>query len=199
MIGGRGDWASWQGRARADAGRRRGSPTSPSPARDGTFTVAGPLRPGLILTGPAQRLAEPLVQLNLVATLDQRRADIRLAPEQPRRRARRRRAGRSRPEPLPGPARRRPPDRARRDRARPSRPRRPARDDPQRRRSRRPASPIELRAASLTFGGDDDRGAARGRQRPGPRRGHHRPGLGAREPHPRLRRGRRRHDRQRHA
>ena len=36
------------------------------------------MRPGLILTGPAQRLAAPLVQMNLIAALDHRRANIRL-------------------------------------------------------------------------------------------------------------------------
>ena len=64
-----------------------------------------------ILAGPAQRLAEPLVQLNLVATFENRRADLRL------------RASTAAPlalaaeglvdlgaEPLPGPARRRPAD-----------------------------------------------------------------------------------------
>jgi len=46
--------------------------------RDGTFTVLGPLRPGLVLQGPAQRLAEPLVHMNLVSTFENRRADLRL-------------------------------------------------------------------------------------------------------------------------
>ena len=52
--------------------------------RDGTFTVQGPLRPGLILAGPAQRLAAPLVQIEPRSpTLEQRRANLRLRAQQP--------------------------------------------------------------------------------------------------------------------
>jgi translocation and assembly module TamB len=74
---GQGDWASWQGRAQATLGGR-GIADLAIAGRDGTFTVQGPLRPALILTGPAQRLAAPLVQMNLISTLQNRRADIRL-------------------------------------------------------------------------------------------------------------------------
>jgi len=77
QISGRGDWARWQGRARATLGGQGLADLSIS-GRDGTFTTTGPLRPDLIVTGPAARLAEPLVRLNLVTRLQQRRADIRL-------------------------------------------------------------------------------------------------------------------------
>ena len=76
-IDGRGSWAQWQGRARATLGGR-GLADLTIAGRDGTFTIDGPLRPNLIVTGPAQRLAEPLVRLNLVTRFDERRADIRL-------------------------------------------------------------------------------------------------------------------------
>ena len=76
-VAGRGDWARWQGRAQAMLGGR-GVADLAIAGRDGRFTLEGPMRPGLFLTGPAQRLAGPIVQTNLVATLDQRRADIRL-------------------------------------------------------------------------------------------------------------------------
>jgi translocation and assembly module TamB len=75
-IGGRGTWASWQGRARAALGGQSLGDLAVI-GRDGTFTVDGILRPGLMLQGPAQRLAEPETRVNLVARLDQRRADIR--------------------------------------------------------------------------------------------------------------------------
>jgi translocation and assembly module TamB len=76
-VNGAGTWASWRGRAGATLGGQRLADLAVT-GRDGTFTLMGPLRPGLILTGPAQRLAEPLAQLNLTATLAQRRADIRM-------------------------------------------------------------------------------------------------------------------------
>ena len=76
-LSGRGSWASWQGRAQAMLGGR-GFADLAVAGRDGTFTITGPTRPGLLLTGPAQRLASPLVQVNLVTALEQRRATIRL-------------------------------------------------------------------------------------------------------------------------
>ncbi len=78
QISGRGSWANWQGRAQAVLG---GQPLANLAIRgkDGTFTVNGPVRPNLVLApGPASQLLAPLVQVNLVTTLDQRRADIRL-------------------------------------------------------------------------------------------------------------------------
>ncbi|MBV9883042.1 MAG: translocation/assembly module TamB domain-containing protein [Sphingomonadaceae bacterium] len=76
-ISGQGDWANWQGRAQAMLGGT-GIADLALGARNGTFTLLSPTRPGLLLSGPAQRLAGPLVQTSLVATLDQRRANIRL-------------------------------------------------------------------------------------------------------------------------
>ncbi|TMJ11879.1 MAG: translocation/assembly module TamB, partial [Alphaproteobacteria bacterium] len=47
-------------------------------AKNGTFTVTGPLNPGLVMAGPVQRLTAPFVQVNLTTTLDQRRANTKL-------------------------------------------------------------------------------------------------------------------------
>jgi translocation and assembly module TamB len=77
VIDGSGSWAQWQGRARATLGGA-GLANLTITGRDGTFTIDGPLRPNLIVTGPARRLAEPLVRLNLVTRFAERRADIRL-------------------------------------------------------------------------------------------------------------------------
>jgi translocation and assembly module TamB len=77
QIDGRGSWANWQGRARAMLGGQ-GLADLAIAGREGTFTVTGPLRPSLIVEGPARRLADPLVQLNLVTRFAQRRAEIRL-------------------------------------------------------------------------------------------------------------------------
>ena len=76
-IAGGGSWAAWQGRARAALGGQGLADLAIS-ARDGTFTLRGPVRPGLLLEGPVRRLFEPLVQVNLVTTLENRRADMRL-------------------------------------------------------------------------------------------------------------------------
>ncbi|PTQ10712.1 hypothetical protein CLG96_09875 [Sphingomonas oleivorans] len=76
-VNGRGDWANWRGRA---VGRLAGAPLANLAilGRDGDFRVKGALRPGLALGGPAARLTEPRVDLDLLARLDERRADTRL-------------------------------------------------------------------------------------------------------------------------
>jgi translocation and assembly module TamB len=77
VVGGNGTWANWQGRARATLGGG-GLADLVVTARDGTFTVEGPLRASLLLTGPAQRLAEPITMLRASARMAQRRADVTL-------------------------------------------------------------------------------------------------------------------------
>jgi translocation and assembly module TamB len=76
-IGGRGSWQRWDGRLTA-ALAGDGIANLAISARDGTFRITGPTRPGLLFEGVAQRLLAPLVQLDLVTTLDERRADVRL-------------------------------------------------------------------------------------------------------------------------
>lgn len=76
-LQGRGTWADWQGRLRAAVGGE-GVADVAIGAEDGTFTVRGPVRAGAFLSGPAQRLVQPFVQLDLTAALEDRAADIRL-------------------------------------------------------------------------------------------------------------------------
>ncbi len=76
-IGGRGSWSAWEGRARANVAGQ-GFANLSIQARNGTFTVTGPVRAALLAPAAAQRLLSPLVQVNLVTTLEERRADVRL-------------------------------------------------------------------------------------------------------------------------
>lgn len=76
-VEGQGDWARWQGRARAGLGGR-GIADLRISGRDGTFTVQGPLRPGPFVTGPIEQLAGPIALVHLVSTFEDRRADMRL-------------------------------------------------------------------------------------------------------------------------
>ncbi|MDT9599706.1 translocation/assembly module TamB domain-containing protein [Sphingosinicella rhizophila] len=77
-VKGAGSWSNWKGRARA-ALAGQGLADLAIGARDGTVSLSGPTRPGLLLAeGPVQRLLQPLVQVNLVTALAERRADTRL-------------------------------------------------------------------------------------------------------------------------
>lgn len=77
-IGGNGSWTSWRGKARAVLGGREFANLDVG-AKDGTFTVAGPMNPGLLMAaGIPKTLLSPQVQVNLTTKLDQRRADTRL-------------------------------------------------------------------------------------------------------------------------
>jgi translocation and assembly module TamB len=77
-VNGKGSWANWNGRAVATLGGKAFADLSIG-ARSGTFTFTGPLQPALMMAdGPVRRLLEPSVQLNLVTTLSNRRADTRL-------------------------------------------------------------------------------------------------------------------------
>ena len=76
-IDGKGNWANWKGRAQAMLGDR-GLANLAITGRDGLFDVNGRMRPDLLLSGPAQRLTAPLVQLNLTTRLADRKADTKL-------------------------------------------------------------------------------------------------------------------------
>ncbi|HEX8535264.1 MAG TPA: hypothetical protein VF662_13950, partial [Allosphingosinicella sp.] len=76
-IGGRGSWANWQGRAQALLGGKPFANLNVG-ARDGTFTVDGPIRPDILVPPSARRILSPFIQVNLVTTLAERRADTRL-------------------------------------------------------------------------------------------------------------------------
>ena len=77
-VGGHGTWADWRGRARAQLGGRAFADLAVG-ARDGTFTVTGPMNPAMLMAaGPAKNLLSPIVQVNLTTKFDRRRADTRL-------------------------------------------------------------------------------------------------------------------------
>ena len=76
-VGGRGDWADWHGTAAGTVGTERLAALNVT-GRNGTFHVTGDVRPGLVLTGPAARLTEPAITIDLTTTLAQRTADTRL-------------------------------------------------------------------------------------------------------------------------
>jgi translocation and assembly module TamB len=82
-LNGRGSWQDWNGRAVAQLGGKSFLNLGVN-GKKGTFTVVGPVAPGLLLAaGPARRLLEPMVQVSLVTTLSQRRADTRLRLSSP--------------------------------------------------------------------------------------------------------------------
>lgn len=76
-IDGRGSWQRWDGRMQASLG---GQPLAnlTVAARNGSFTLRGPTRPGLIAPAAA-RLTAPVLNVDASATLDNRVADTRLA------------------------------------------------------------------------------------------------------------------------
>ncbi|HYJ31053.1 MAG TPA: translocation/assembly module TamB domain-containing protein [Allosphingosinicella sp.] len=75
-LEGRGSWSDWNGRFRAALGGQSFANISVQ-AREGTYTIAGPMRLDLVLAGQAQRLVAPLTMVNLVTTWENRRADLR--------------------------------------------------------------------------------------------------------------------------
>ncbi|HYD12483.1 MAG TPA: translocation/assembly module TamB domain-containing protein [Allosphingosinicella sp.] len=77
VMGGNGTWANWRGRAVATLDGQALANLQVT-ARDGTFEADGLTRPGLVLTGPVQRLAEPAAMLHASGRLVQRRADLRV-------------------------------------------------------------------------------------------------------------------------
>jgi translocation and assembly module TamB len=77
-VNGRGSWKDWNGRAIAQLGGKAFANFGIN-AKSGTFTVNGQANPGLMLAeGPVKRLLQPLVQVNLVTTMANRRADTKL-------------------------------------------------------------------------------------------------------------------------
>jgi translocation and assembly module TamB len=82
-IGGNGTWTNWRGRARAVLGGKEFADLAVG-AKDGAFTVTGPMNPGLLMAaGVPKNLLSPQVQVNLTTKLDQRQADTRLSLSSP--------------------------------------------------------------------------------------------------------------------
>ncbi|MEO6216532.1 MAG: translocation/assembly module TamB domain-containing protein [Sphingomonas sp.] len=77
-IGGRGSWSAWQGKAMATLGGQALAGLDLQ-ARNGTFTLHGPLHPGVLMAGPVERLTAPQLLVDLTTTLANRRADTRLS------------------------------------------------------------------------------------------------------------------------
>ncbi|MDO6415542.1 translocation/assembly module TamB domain-containing protein [Sphingomonas sp. BIUV-7] len=77
LAKGNGDWADWKGRLTGALGGEALAKLDVT-GRNGTFRSIGAIRPGLILTGPAARLTEPAIQLDLVTALAGRKVDTKL-------------------------------------------------------------------------------------------------------------------------
>ena len=74
-LSGEGDWAKWDGRLAATLGQEQIADVALG-ARDGTFTVTGPLRLGQFAPDAAQALLAPVIALDLTTTLNERRAAV---------------------------------------------------------------------------------------------------------------------------
>jgi translocation and assembly module TamB len=74
-LNGAGDWKKWDGKLTGRMGSE-GLANVAIAARQGTFTVRGPMRPGLLLTGPGRNMLEPVTIIDLTAALKDRRAQI---------------------------------------------------------------------------------------------------------------------------
>jgi len=75
-VNGKGDWQKWDGRLTGRMGNDSLANVALT-ARDGTFTLRGPMRPGLFLTGPSRNMLEPITQIDITAALADRRAQVR--------------------------------------------------------------------------------------------------------------------------
>src|SRR5690606_23004280 len=65
-INGKGDWQTWDGRLTGRMGDDALANVALT-ARDGTFTLRGPMRPGLFLTGPSRNMLEPVTRIDMTA------------------------------------------------------------------------------------------------------------------------------------
>jgi len=76
VLAGNGDWMAWNGRLFGTLGDERLADVTLA-ARDGTFTLRGPIRPGLFLTGPARAMLEPVTQIDMAARATERRMQLK--------------------------------------------------------------------------------------------------------------------------
>lgn len=76
-IEGQGGWSDWRGRARAQVAAAPLVDLQLS-GRDGTFTARGEARPGILFPGLPARVLGPVLAIDAVAILAERRADTRL-------------------------------------------------------------------------------------------------------------------------
>ncbi len=75
-LDGKGSWQAWNGRLVATSPKGELANLALA-ARDGNFTVKGPTRPGLVLTGPVERLTTPALNVDLFAGLNERRVNLK--------------------------------------------------------------------------------------------------------------------------
>jgi len=75
-IAGKGDWKAWDGRLSGTMGTEKLADVALA-ARDGSFRVKGPIRPGLFLTGPGRAMLEPVTQLDITARAEERRVQLK--------------------------------------------------------------------------------------------------------------------------
>lgn len=74
-LGGKGDWAAWNGNLNADLGSGSLARLALT-ARNGTFTIKGPTQAARLFTGPTASLLGPVTNLDLVAAFEKRRATM---------------------------------------------------------------------------------------------------------------------------
>lgn len=75
-LSGNGDWASWKGALNADLGGSEFVRLGLS-ARDGTFGIKGSTRIARLFDGPTASLLGPVTNIDMLAALDERRADLK--------------------------------------------------------------------------------------------------------------------------
>ncbi|MEJ7934345.1 translocation/assembly module TamB domain-containing protein [Sphingobium sp. AN558] len=75
-LDGKGTWQAWNGRIVATSPKGELANIALA-ARDGNFTMKGPVRPGLVLAGTVDRLTGPQLDVDLFAGLNERRVNIR--------------------------------------------------------------------------------------------------------------------------
>ncbi|MHA6769706.1 translocation/assembly module TamB domain-containing protein [Sphingobium ummariense] len=75
-LNGRGTWQAWDGRVVATSPKGELANLALA-ARDGNFTVKGPMRPGLVFAGTVDRLTAPALDVDLFAGLNERRVNLK--------------------------------------------------------------------------------------------------------------------------
>ncbi|PHR20510.1 MAG: hypothetical protein COA41_04935 [Sphingopyxis sp.] len=74
-LNGKGDWTKWDGALTGKSGQDMLSDVAIM-ARDGTFTIRGDARPGLLVSGPARNMLEPVTNIDFTAAGKERTFDI---------------------------------------------------------------------------------------------------------------------------
>lgn len=75
QLEGRGDWEAWNGRLSANLAGSEFARLQLA-ARDGTFTLRGPTRVARLFEGPTATLLGPVLNIDMSAALDERRANL---------------------------------------------------------------------------------------------------------------------------